>query len=180
MKRVLLLINLVFIFCFPLAGNSVGPSSEDKLKVAYIYNFAKFMHWPEETFTDKQSPLVIGVLGSSSIEEALAPLTQKTVRNRPIVIRNFAKVEDVQNCHLLYISPPLSRPVGEVLEKLSSKSIVTVGDGKDFAALGGGVQFLTRRERLRFLVNLESAQNNNIKIDSQFLSLAVEVMGMVK
>jgi len=180
LKRILLLINLVSLFCFALPGQSTAPSSEIKLKVAYIYNFAKFIHWPEDCFTDEQSPLVIGVLGRSPVEDALIPLAQKTVRNRPIVIRNFSRVEEVQDCHLLYVSLPLSRPVGEILETLGSQSIVTVGDGKDFAARGGVIQFVTRRERLRFLVNLESVFRNDIKIDSQLLSLAVDVMGMAK
>lgn len=180
MKQILLLINLVFIFCFALPGQGAAPSSEVQLKVAYLYNFAKFIHWPEDSFTDEQSPLVIGVLGRSPIEDALASLVQKTVRNRPIVIRNFLKVEDVQDCHLLYISPSSSKPLETILTMLSSKAIVTVGDGKDFAARGGVVQFVTRRDRLRFLVNLESALRNEIKIDSQLLSLAVEVMGVVK
>ncbi|AGF77308.1 hypothetical protein UWK_00730 [Desulfocapsa sulfexigens DSM 10523] len=180
MRRIVSLINLVCIFCFVLPGQGAAPSSEDKLKVAYLYNFAKFIQWPEETFTDEQSPLVIGVLGRSSVEAELAPLAQKTVRNRPIVIRHFSKVEEVQECHLLYISMPPLKSVGKVLQVLGSKAIVTVGDATDFAAQGGVVQFVTLRERLRFLVNLEYALKNHIKIDSQLLSLAVEVVGRAK
>ncbi len=180
MKQILLLINLVSLFCFVLPGQGAAPSSEIKLKVAYLYNFAKFIHWPEDTFTDEQSPLVIGVLGKNPVESALAPLAQKTVRNRPIVIRNFAKVEEVQDCHLLYISPSLAKPLETILGTLASQPIVTVSDRKNFAAQGGVIQFVTRRERLRFLVNLESALKNNIKIDSQLLSLAVDVMGMAR
>ncbi len=180
MKRILLLINLVCIFCFVLSGQGAAPSSEVELKVAYLYNFAKFIQWPEDTFIDEQSPLVIGVLGRSPVEAELASLAQKTVRNRHIVIRHFSKVEEVQECHLLYIGLPRLKSVGEVLELLGSKAIVTVGDAKDFAAWGGMVQFVIRRERLRFLINLEYALKNNIKIDSQLLSLAVEVMGGAK
>lgn len=176
MKRILLLVNIVFIFCFTLPGQGAAPTSEAKLKAAYLYNFAKFIQWPEESFAGEQTPLVIGVLGKITFQEELPPLTEKTVRARPIVIRHFATVEEVRNCHLLYIGSSLSESIGTLLGRLRSQSVVTVSDGKKFAAGGGIIQFVTRRDRLRFVVNLTSAQENNIKIHSQLLSLAVEVM----
>jgi len=40
-------------------------AKEYQIKAAYLYNFAKFVEWPENSFTNGQAPLVIGVLGEN-------------------------------------------------------------------------------------------------------------------
>ena len=37
--------------------------SEYKLRAAYLYNFSKFIRWPESAFESKDSAFVIGLLG---------------------------------------------------------------------------------------------------------------------
>jgi len=167
---------LAFAFCLASPGHSAGISSEPQLKAAYLFNFAKFIHWPEDTFTNAQAPLVIGVLGETPFTGELAPLTTRKVRNRAITIQHFKTVKDVQNCHILYISPSISNNLQAVLQDLKPRPIVTVSDSKNFANRGGMIQFVTRRERLQFVVNLVVAKANGIKIDSQLLSLAVEIL----
>lgn len=180
MRHFLLLITFALALGFNSPGQSAEAPSEVKLKAAYLYNFAKFIHWPEYVFVNKTSPLVIGVLGASPLYEELIPLAARTVRNRPITVEYFATLDTVQHCHLLYISPSVSGSLQSVLKNLHSTPIITVGDDRAFAESGGTIQFVTKRGRLRFIVNLETAQANGIKIDSQLLSLAVEIIGTGK
>jgi len=37
--------------------------SEYEVKAAYVYNFAKFVEWPENAFRLNNSPLTIGIIG---------------------------------------------------------------------------------------------------------------------
>jgi len=175
-RHFFLTIALAFVLSLaPPCGHTAEIPSESQLKAAYLYNFAKFISWPEDTFANEQDPLVIGVLGNNPFSKELAPLTERTVRGRPIKIMQFKKVEDIQACHLLYINPAI-RQLEAVLKTLHGKPIVTVGDNKNFAHHNGMIQFVTRRERLRFIVNLDVAKSNRIKINSQLLSLAFEVL----
>lgn len=178
MRQLFLLITLLITIglgsAFPVQG--AQSLSEAELKAAYLYNFAKFIYWPEGTFINEQSPLVIGVLGKNPFPKELLPLSAKKVRNRPITIRQFAKIKDIQLCHLLYISPSISTNLQSVLDILHTKPIVTVGDQKTFVHSGGIIQFVTRRDRLRFLINLKTAEENKIKINSQLLTLAVDIL----
>ena len=179
MKQTFLLIMLAFSLGLAAASPAQGGESpsETRLKAAYLYNFAKFIHWPEESFANTESPLIIGVLGATPLAKELAPLATRKVRNRAIEIRQFDRVEDSTRCHILYISPSFSKGLRPALEQLSTKPIVTVGDQGHFTALGGVIQFVTRRDRLRFIIHLAVARENRIKIDAQLLSLAVEVVG---
>ena len=58
---------------------------EYQVKAAFLYNFAKFVDWPPETFKRQEAPFVVGVLGNDPFSEVLIisgdPLTP--VRSAP-------------------------------------------------------------------------------------------------
>ncbi len=174
MRRIIfiLVLSLLVITDSTLAS-SLG---EYQIKAAYIYNFAKFIYWPDVSFTSETSPLIIGVLGKNTFKDKLIPLNKKTVHNRPLIIRYYKTPKEIDVCHLLYISPSESGKIELILKDLKNRPIVTVGDSKKFAQLGGIIQFVKKRDRLRFIINLNIAKKNNITIDSQLLSLATEVL----
>lgn len=170
-------ISILLLSLFIATGSQAATSpGEYQVKAAYIYNFAKFIHWPDTTFSSKKSPLVIGVLGTDVFNDKLTLLTSKTVRNRPIVIKYFKTLEEIDTCHLLYISPSDKGHTELILKNLGNRPIVTVGEGQRFAQQGGVIQFLKKRERLRFIINLKVAEINSMTIDSQLLSLAVDIL----
>src|SRR5271169_1231341 len=105
-----------------LSAHALGASTpglesrEYQIKAVFLFNFAQFVEWPHEAFSNDESPLVIGVLG----EDPFGPYLDETVRGekvnkRPLVIRRFRKVEDIQECHVLIISRSESSHLGEVL-----------------------------------------------------------------
>lgn len=157
----------------PLEAREVP--GEAQVKAAYLYNFAKFIHWPEASFEDARSPLILGVLGEDPFAGQLQALETKRVRNRPIVVRYFQQVSDIKDCHLLYISEKAKGEVLSHLKALAGQAIVTVGEQRVLAQYGGVIQFVTVRDRLRFIINLRAAKVNHLQIDAQLLSLAIEV-----
>src|ERR1043166_6616587 len=44
---------------------------EYDLKAAFLFNFAQFVEWPPESFTDNSRPFVIGVLGQDPFGKSL-------------------------------------------------------------------------------------------------------------
>ena len=55
-----------------------------KVKAAYIYNFTKYVRWPEGAFSEADSPLVIGVYGDDPFDAVLDKTMQgKSVGRRP-------------------------------------------------------------------------------------------------
>ena len=167
---------MAVVLGFVPPGQAAQKPSESQLKAAYLYNFAKFIQWPDDAFPGKDSPLVLGLLGENCLAAELDLLAGRKVRDRRIEVRKFTNAGDVKGCHLLYISSTFENKLKDVLQNFRVRPIVTVGDDNNFSSLGGVVQFVSRRDRLRFIVNLGVAKANNIKVDSQLLSLAVEVV----
>lgn len=176
------LLKILFILIFFCTGTGIGAEKppEYQVKAAYLYNFAKFIKWPANTFRNKTIPLTIGVLGKNAFSDKLKPLNSRIVRNRPIRIKYFKTLSEVENCQLLYIDISEPEELDAILNNLILRPIITIGDNKNFASSGGVIQFVNIRERLRFIINLDVAKKNNIQMDAQLLSLAIEVLEVKK
>lgn len=166
---------LLILFCIAPSAAAAAPT-EYQVKAAYLYNFAKFITWPDAAFKDPKAPFVIGVLGQNSFVDALEPLTQKRLRNRPIVVKHFNTIGEATHCHILYLSTAQDKDLENQLNSLADHPVVSVGEGKRFASWGGMIQLTPLRGRLRFAINLGLADRVGIKIDAQLLSLAAEVL----
>ncbi len=147
--------------------------SEYKLRAAYLYNFSKFIRWPESAFESRESAFVIGLLGENAPMEIAELLNSRTIGSRPIKVRQYRIGESMDGCHLLYLQS--SQKWKSVLKTLKSSRVITVGDALSFADEGGAIQLLTIRKRLRFIINLKAAGFAGVDIDSRLLSLALEI-----
>ncbi len=158
------------------ARAEVPAATEYQVKAAFIYNFAKFVEWPEEALANR--PFVIGIVGQdpfgSLIDNAVAG---KTVRNSKIVIRRFPRVEDAADSHILFVSGSEGNNVDRVLKQLGRAPILTVSDTERFAEQGGMVQLIMDQNRVRFAINVAAVERAGLKPSSQLLKLAKIVPG---
>ena len=73
-------ILLGFLSVFSLSVFARGEPSEDQVKAAFVYNFAKFVEWPANAFTSKDAPIVLCILGKDSVGSALQLLEKREVQ----------------------------------------------------------------------------------------------------
>jgi hypothetical protein len=148
-------------------------AQEYKVKAAFLYNFAKSTEWPAGVFTNNGMSLVIGVLGRDPFGSRLAEITRgKTVEGRNIAIVHFDRVDQVRDCHLLFISASESGRMSSILAQLAARPILTVGDIGKFAALGGGIGLVKQEGEIHFEVNLDAVAAARLKLSSKLLRLA--------
>jgi len=171
-KLILLLCGWSFITFSVSTRAEENPNAEYVLKTIFLYNLAKFVSWPSDSFEDAQSPIVFGVLDKNPFGSALDAIRIKTIQNRKIMIRYFSAYEDVDGRHLLFISRSEKDQVAEIMKGLQHKKMLTIGDMKDFATQGGIINFILEDEKVRFEINLEAAKRSGIEISSQVLNLA--------
>jgi hypothetical protein len=151
-----------------------APPTQYQLKAAFLYNFAKFIDWPPETFPDDKSPFIIGILGENPFGTDLERMVaEKKINNRPIKIRPFSAVADATNCCILFISTSEIKRMPEIMEKLHGTSVLTVGETDQFIGAGGMINFVPEANKIRFQINDAAAKAAGLKISSKLLSLAV-------
>ena len=148
-------------------------TSEYDLKAAFLFNFAQFVEWPADAFADAGTPIVIGVLGEDPFGKSLDDIVAgETVHNRPLAIRRFRAVDQVDSCQILFISLSESARLDQVLKALEHRSILTVGETKDFTTRAGIIGFEVTNRRLRLRINTAAATAAKLTISSKLLRQA--------
>lgn len=146
---------------------------EYQLKAAFIYNFVQFVEWPAGTFPDGHTPLVLATVGDDPFQGALdKAVGGKTVGGRPLAVKHFARVADVQGCQVLFIGTGQEEQLAAVLQRLGNAPVLTVGESDGFVRGGGMVRFYEEDNRLRFEVNPNAAARTGLRISSRLLRLA--------
>jgi hypothetical protein len=147
--------------------------SEYQLKAAFLFNFAKFVEWPEGAFSEPKAPLVIGVLGENPFGEHLERTVRgKTINGRPLTVRELHSPTEARDCHILFISNDEKPRLQKVFESLRGASVLTVGETEHFIDAGGMINFVLESGKIRFQVNDVAAKSARLKISSKLLSLA--------
>ena len=149
--------------------------SRDDVQAAYLYNFGKFVRWPER---DSQAPLMVCVAGQESFRQTIAKLVAgEQIGGRPLQVRSVDRPDGATGCSILFIGAPESARTDGYLAVTAGKPILTVGDEPDFLARGGMIQFVLVEDHVRFSVNLDAASRNGVHLSSELLKVAISVTG---
>lgn len=151
------------------------PPTEYQVKAAFLYNFAKFVEWPETAFSGSKAPLNICILGENPFNESLDDIRDKTVSGRPLSIRMNPGIEMLAQCHILFISASEKNRLSSIIHRLSNVRVLTVADMDGFTNAGGMIKLVMRDNKVSFDINLKSARLAGLKISSRLLKLANSV-----
>ena len=174
--RSLLVVICLMLSCPPVSRAESGKLTEYEVKASYLYNFAKYVEWPTSAFSRENTPLTICIVGKSPLNDVIESLAGKTIKNRRLVVRQFSRVEDLNECHILFINAAVKTPLAQIVTSMASRPILTVSDSKGFAAEGGIIEFVPVGEKIRFAINNRVALQMHLKISSHLLRLAAPVI----
>ncbi len=149
-----------------------GQTSETDVKAAYLFNFAKFVEWPEWVFPTKTSPIVLGVLNDDQFVSALKGLEMKKIKGRSFSVVDIKNKDQIRTCHIVYFGDSTKKDIQDILNKFSDKPCLTVSDIEDFALKGGMIGFVRRGNNIRFEINLAAARQGTLTVSSRLLNLA--------
>lgn len=150
--------------------------SKYQVEAAFIYNFARFVDWPTQAFTDASSPMVIGVLGKNRFGSDLAQtINGKVIRGHPLQFKECASLAEATHCHVLFISDSEKSRLSKIISALAGASILTVSETDNFIAEGGMINLLIIDQKVRFEINNSAAKTAGLTISSKLLSLAISV-----
>jgi hypothetical protein len=160
---------LMVVICLKGLAAQAQPK-EFQVKAVFLYNFSQFVEWPAAAFSSPSAPFVIGIIGHDPFGDYLDATVQgEQISGHPIIVKRFADVKDVHNCHILYIG---DRNISQVLQSLRGQSILTVGDTTDFNHYGGIIQFFTEQSKIRLQISPAAARAAKLSISSKLLRLA--------
>jgi len=188
MIRVPFWIKFIFLLvvssCF-LGTSMAEPdtSREYKIKAAFLYNFAKFIEWPDD---ESDQVLQFCMAGTGKMNAAMKAIVGKKIRGRVIQVRQLDKYNEAPGCNLVFVARSNGTPSKAILSSMTEQGIVTIGDGDKFVHYGGMISFTTKKakkgsdatkNRVGFAVNMDAARKAGVQISSELLKLATVVQG---
>jgi hypothetical protein len=164
---------------FAAAAGSVRAQQqtlEHDVKAAYLYNFTKYVEWPPETAQGLE-PFRLCVVADGVIRSAIhRTVDGEMVDGRPLVMVAPQTLRDAQQCQILFVGRSEREQASKLLAAVRDRPVLTVGDSSRFMEQGGMIEFLLQDRRVRFDVNLPSAQRSKLRVSSNLLRVARKVL----
>jgi hypothetical protein len=146
---------------------------EYPVKLAFLYNFTKFVEWPAQSYRGPGAPLVICIVGDDPFGPDIeGELRTRTVGSHPIEVRTLRPSDIMNVCHMVFVPATAEGQATRILRGLKGSSTLTVGETEGFAVLGGIINLTADGNTLHFEVNLLAAERAGLKISAKMLALA--------
>ncbi|MBC7389642.1 MAG: YfiR family protein [Opitutaceae bacterium] len=166
---------LLFLASFGFSSKAQLPDPVSRIKVMFLYNFTKYIEWPQDY---KQGDFVIGVLGgaSESLKKELEKLAStKKAGIQTIVVKNYNSVAEIEKCHLLFIPESKSNLLDEATAKCKKNSTLIVTEKDGLAKRGSAINFVVKDNKQNFELNKGNIERYNLNVSTNLLSLAIQV-----
>jgi len=167
---------MVFLQAFALSTLAASPAraqSEDQVKAAFLFNFARYVEWPANAFGSDGAPIRICMLGSGGFSSVVSKaVSGKSVGDRAVEVDTPADLGGTAGCHILYVGETANSATSDVAAKVDGASVFTVADREGFAAGGGIANFIRADNKIRFEINPGAAKKAGLKVSSRLLRLA--------
>jgi hypothetical protein len=173
-KLLLLALGVGFL-PFALVGQVDSSDVEARVKVAFVYNFARFVEWPQ---SPPRQAIRIAVVGRGDLATPLEEITRgKTVNGRSIEVVRLTAAVPIPRCDILLVEHSESKHVNNIIQSVAGKPVLTVSDGPNCMRDGAMIGFLLVEESVRFQINQEAAEKAGLKVSSQLLKVALAPSG---
>ena len=151
---------------------SAANVSEYKIKAGFIYNFAKFTKWPDES-----DELKICIFGIDPFGNTIDSLNGRQSNGRTIKIIRTKNIDEIKTCHIAFLNiiPPERHLFERALKKIRGTHVLTVADAANVTDFGVMIGMRISNDKIAFDVNHTVAQASNLEISAKLLRLASQV-----
>jgi len=140
----------------------------------FIRNCSVFITWPVSLETgDKAKSIVVGVIGSKEEWRNLSQaMESESIKEKKVLVKYFSSTDELDECHILYISKGAENKLSEILSFTKNKAILTVSKTKGFCELGGHINLVSFSAPVVFEVNQNAILASGLKVSHILMSHA--------
>lgn len=167
-------VSILLAILLPLCLFSI--EDEYYRKAALFKVFSQYIEWPESSgIGNRSKPFVIGIIGENpfgSILETAYSQEENKIKDKNVEIRYISTMEEIETCHILFISRSVNAQLEEILAITREKPILTIAETAGFAEKGVLFNLYISADELRFEVNARALRESRLVVDSQLLYVA--------
>lgn len=176
-----LVCRLVLLCAAALAGWSAGAaedatSLEQRVKAAFLYQFASYVEWPAQSFAQPDTPVTIAVMGAEPLAAELKQLAAgRTVGGRKVEVRQARPGEPLAGIHILFVGGAENARLAQIVQTAKPRPMLIVTEAEGALKQGSMINFIIVERRVRFEVALDSVEKNGLRLSSRLLAVAQQV-----
>jgi len=152
---------------------------KEEVRAAFLFNFLKFVEWPESNFSDASSAYNICMFGDIGSKDIFDKLTKQEAKSRTIQI-DYSGVDNLSSvtpdmltdCHIVYLGFMQTDTAKRILQATEEHAILTVSIIDNFIENGGMITLVTQGKKNVLRINLNAAQTVGLKISANMLDVA--------
>lgn len=155
------------------ARPQTNPRQEYALKSVFLYNFCRFIEWPERAFTSPDEPMIIALIGDDPFGSMLEETVKgETVRGRRIQVERYRRGSEIARCHMLFVTASETARSDAIIAAVAGQSVVTVGETTTFLDRGGMIALTAEQNRVRIWISPARLRAANLIASSKLLRVA--------
>jgi hypothetical protein len=156
-----------------MVAEAEATAVERSVKAAYLYKFAGYVEWPENSFLRPDTPLTFGVMGDEPFAAELTRLVAgRSVAGRPLAVRRVREGEPLTGLHILFIGRADDQLLDQVNRAVANRPVLVVSEFDSGLARGSTINFVVADGRVKFAISAESAEKRSLKLSSRLLTVA--------
>ncbi|MDQ8200588.1 YfiR family protein [Pelagicoccus enzymogenes] len=143
----------------------------DSSTANWIEGFADFVRWEGE---ENSEMITIGVIGAPEVASYLERRALSRTSTPRIKVAILSPHDSFRGVDILYIGGSQQKHWETIFAKCKGNQTLSISSQDGFVEAGGCVEFVVRRNRLRFYIASEHAKACDVTISSKLLELAIE------
>lgn len=138
----------------------------DKLKATYLYNFTKYIEWPEREFFSEDSVIRLCVIADAEFTAFIKALVKNRQVGKQKRMVEVIDAEQAASCHMSFFQ----HQVDDLLPACSASLIVAADPSHNVEQ--AAITFFQQDNKLRFEINMRRATERDVSFSSELLKLA--------
>lgn len=136
-------------------------------------NFTLYTEWPDDRSTSEKNTFKITILGKNPFGDILEKIySTETIENKKVEIDYQNTITDTIETDILFISKSKQKDIENIIEILTGKPILTIGDTEGYAHKGVLINFYIEDRKVRFEINETAVKKAGFIMDFRLLSFA--------
>lgn len=167
MKKSIFVLTAIFTLLFANQANA----QVERHQATFVYNFTRLVQWPN---LHERPTFVIGILGRNAalLNELNASAADRNVGSRSIEVKEFASIEELEYCHILFVSNSRLRDLARANEKLANMPVLVVTENQGRHPAGSIINLSIENERLGLRLDEELAEQRKLIISRQLANFS--------
>jgi hypothetical protein len=180
--RLVLCRALAWAFAIIAIASWTGPGQaqdpqgdlEQRVKAAFLYQFAAYVEWPPAAFANADAPVTIGIVSADALADELEKMVVgRTVAGRLVAVKRLRAGELPAAVHILFVGGADAGRLSKIAR--GGQPVLTVTESDGALAHGSMINFVLVDRRVRFEVALDTAQKSGLRLSSRLLAVAQDV-----